>query len=244
MIPLFVNCGFTPESKHRTRDYAANLRVSNVVRRLRRVSMKQLRHIHKINKMRKLTLLFSCSVSISQILVACSHKHGLKSPQTPHICNYKRVQGTIRFIEHYGYALDVNGTRHHIEITNFLNREHTVYQALERPIIEDDFTSVKKKNNKIFAIGKLATCIHRNAPLEHPELACDPNEHTRPYRNFVFEGWYIKKPFHELQLIGAEDENKYRLVKRDSLKTSDFNLKWLKGKGILLTPKDLRRYVQ
>ena len=174
--------------------------------------------------------------------------HTLRKQSKPHICQYKKVEGSIEFVDGFGYVLNVKGKKNWIDIVS-PGRESDVYQALEMQsnIVADNY-EFAKKNNKIFVVGKLSTDIHYQAAPSDGQDAFreyrDPaDEECYKRRNFIFQKWYIKKPFKETQWI-EEDNARPKFIDRTSLKIADFDPTFLKRKNIRLTAEDLRRYVQ
>jgi hypothetical protein len=170
-----------------------------------------------------------------------------KVTATPHVCRYQETEARIVWVDHHGWMIEHNGTQQEIKIKQ-PSREFELLMALDSKITALEYTSAVKEKTRIYAVGRLLSCIHPPPQItaSQAELAstCLHTGDEHKYRNFILERWYLKKPFYEAYYDEFLDEPAWKIIKRTALQVSDFEHHRLQGKNIVLKAEDWERRVR
>ena len=166
---------------------------------------------------------------------------------TPHVCRYQAVEARIVFVDHHGWMIEHNGTEQEIKIKQ-PSREFELLTALDDKITALEYASDVKEKSKIYAVGRLSSCIHpplqKSASKAELAMSCLHTGDDHKYRNFVLKHWYLKKPFYEAYYDEFLDEPTWKITKRTALQAKDFNRRWLADKKIVLKEQDWKQRVR
>ncbi len=165
----------------------------------------------------------------------------------PHVCRYQEAEAKIVWLDHHGWMIEHNGTKQEIKIKQ-PSREFELLMALDYKITALEYASDIKEKSRIYAVGRLSSCIHsplqKAAPKAELAMSCLHTGDDHKYRNFVLEYWYLKKPFYEAHHDEYPNESAWKITKRTALQASDFNHRGLANRKIVPKEEDWKQRVR